>query len=93
MRLVRNSGCDRVIDLIRPLLSPGSQMDMLSPTLSLFAFAEIRSVLAKIHRCRVLIPKIEGGLASLGSPADRGARRGAGRGRAHARGLAAACAA
>ncbi len=37
MKLVRNTGNDRVIDLIRASLSPGSHLDAATPALSLFA--------------------------------------------------------
>ena len=74
MRLVRNSGTDRVIDLIRPLLTSGSQLDAVTPAFSLFAFAEVQSALARISSSRFLLPKTADGLEALGSSADRGAR-------------------
>ena len=42
MRLVHNSGTDRVIDLMRPHLLPGQQLGCVTPSFSLFAFAEDR---------------------------------------------------
>jgi hypothetical protein len=38
MKLLRNTGANRVIDSIRPLLAEGNQLDVISPTLSLFVF-------------------------------------------------------
>lgn len=74
MRLLSNSGTDRIVDLIRRQLSPESQLDVVSPALSLFAFAEIQSTLSQIDRCRLLLPNTTGGLEVFGSAADRGAR-------------------
>lgn len=41
MRLVRNTGNGRVVDLIRPSLGTGQQLDVETSALSLFAFAEL----------------------------------------------------
>ncbi len=74
VKLVRNTGAERVVDLIRPLLVEGVRLDAVTPALSVFA----ASVLLSGHRrpgpCRLVLP---GGLAAtqlLGSEADRPAR-------------------
>ncbi|RME70279.1 MAG: helicase [Verrucomicrobia bacterium] len=74
MRFVGNSGTDRVIDLIRPTLELGHRLDMLTPALSLFAFAEIQCEVQGLGGCRLILPPEGSDLALLGSAADRSAR-------------------
>jgi hypothetical protein len=62
MKLLRNVGADRVID------------DVVSPALSLFAFAETVRDISKLSRGRLLLPADGADLALLGEAADRGAR-------------------
>ena len=50
MKLVRNTGSDRVIEVIRPWFVPGHQLDIVTPALSLFAFAEILRDVAALAR-------------------------------------------
>lgn len=74
MRLVRNTGNDRVIDLVRPLLSAGQEVGVVSAALSTFAFAELRKALQTISRCQLVLPPEGADLQLLGSAADRPAR-------------------
>ncbi|MEK6409601.1 MAG: helicase-related protein [Acidobacteriota bacterium] len=74
MRLVHNTGTDRVIDLLRPELIAGRQLDVVTPTFSLFAFSEMLHEVAALARCRLLLPPATADLAVLGSNADRAAR-------------------
>ena len=74
MRLVRNTGNDRVIDLVRPLLKPGQDMGVVSAALSMFAFAELVSGLQVIERCQLVLPPEGSDLQLLGTAADRPAR-------------------
>jgi hypothetical protein len=55
MKLIRNSGNDRVIDRLRDWLTAGSAIDFMTPTFSVHAFAETREVLDKADRCRLLL--------------------------------------
>ena len=55
MKLLRNSGNERVIDCLREWLAPGTAVDLMSPAFSLYAFAETRDLLAKAGRCRILL--------------------------------------
>lgn len=87
MKLVQNSGADRVIDLIRPHLEPGSQMDCVTPSFSLFAFAELREALAMLQRVQLILPPASDGLEFLGTEGDRASRN-----RLQARWLANQCA-
>ena len=74
MRIVSNTGTDRVVDLIRPWLKPGHRMDLASETLSLHAFAELADKLPDLVDVRLVLPPKEAELRLFGSDADRGAR-------------------
>ena len=56
MKLIKNTGSDRVIDELRQTLAPPSSLDLASPAFSLFAFAELRDLLEKLDACRVVLP-------------------------------------
>lgn len=49
MRLIPNSGADRVIDLARPHLKADIQLGCVTTTFSLFAYAELRDALVKLE--------------------------------------------
>ncbi|AEM46730.1 helicase domain-containing protein [Acidithiobacillus ferrivorans SS3] len=87
MRLIRNTGADRVIDLMRPHLQRGSQLGLVSPLFSLFAFAELRDALAGLEKIQLILPPDDGELEFLGGEGDRAARN-----RLQARWLAIQCA-
>src|SRR5664280_2064663 len=87
MNLVRNAGAERVIDLVRPWVGSGNKLDIVTPALSLFAFAEVFGEVSKLDQARLLLPSDETDLTFLGSAADRGARN-----RLQARWLAKRCA-
>lgn len=87
MRLVKNSGADRVVDLVRPHLKPGGQLGCVTPSFSLFAFAELRDVLTKLERVQLILPSKNDALQYLGGDGDR-----ANRNRLQARWLANQCA-
>lgn len=74
MKLINNSGSDRVIDLMRPHLMPGHQLGCVTPSFSLFAFAELRDVLTKLERVQLILPPADDGLDFLGGESDRAAR-------------------
>ena len=74
MKLVSNSGADRVIDLLRPHLQPGGQLGCVTPALSLFAFAELRHALALLEQTQLILPpgdEADEALEFLGSEGDR----------------------
>ncbi|WP_308923368.1 helicase-related protein [Janthinobacterium sp. J1-1] len=87
MKLIQNSGSDRVIDLIRPHLKQGHQFGCVTPSFSLFAFAELQEALAKLERVQLILPPADDKLDFLGSEGDRAARN-----RLQARWLANQCA-
>jgi len=74
MRLLRNAGTDRVIDAIRPGLSAGRQLDIVSSELSLFAYRELKSQLASLASARIVLPDDGTDLSLLGKDADRPSR-------------------
>ncbi|MDE2059402.1 MAG: four helix bundle protein [candidate division NC10 bacterium] len=55
MKLIKNTGSDRVIDELRQTLAPPSSLDVASPAFSLFAFAELGDLLEKLDACRVVL--------------------------------------
>ena len=74
MRIIRNSGAERVIDLVRPQMQPGYCLDAVTPALSLFAFAELMKEAARLDRARLLLPQEGMDLSDLGSDSDRASR-------------------
>ena len=87
MRIVSNTGSDRVVDLIQPWLRPGHQMDLASEGLSLHAFGELAEGLSRMESVRLVLPPNDEELDLLGSEADRAARN-----RLQGRWLASRCA-
>ena len=72
MKLIKNSGNDRVIDQLRQSVVANSTLDVASPAFSLFAFAEIRELLDLVNRSHLLLPNARSGdLSLLGTVADR----------------------
>ena len=72
MKLIRNTGNDRVIDELRKALDAQSTLDIAAPAFSLFAYAELRDLLDTVQSCRLLLPMADGlDLALLGGDADR----------------------
>ncbi len=74
MKIIRNTGVDRLIDLLRPRFKPGQHLDLITPTFSLFAFAVLRDELDRLAQTRLLLPAEATDLALLGGATDRGAR-------------------
>ncbi len=88
MKLISNTGTNRVIDVLRQAAQSGVSLDIASPVLSLFAFSELRDLLSHAAHSRLMLPlDTDGDLAFLGSAADRPARN-----RLQARWLALECA-
>ncbi len=56
MKLVSNSGTNRVVDELRGALVKTSTLDVASPDFSLFAFEELRDVLRGLSACRLVLP-------------------------------------
>ncbi|MEW6219099.1 MAG: helicase-related protein [Thermodesulfobacteriota bacterium] len=71
MKLVRNTGSDRVADIIRPQLQQGRRIDAVTPALSIFACGELFAGLRRAPTCRLVLPADLDGHTLLGSSADR----------------------
>ena len=74
MKLIHNTGADRVIDLMRPHLKRGNQLGCVTPSFSLFAFAELRDAITALERVQLVLPPGDAELGFLGSEGDRAAR-------------------
>jgi len=55
LKLIKNTGADRVIDALRAALTSGCAIDLASPTFSLFAFGELHQALSSSASARVLL--------------------------------------
>jgi SNF2 family DNA or RNA helicase len=88
MRIISNTGTDRVVDIVGPKLLPGNRLDLASQALSLFAFGELAGNLARLGGARLILPNDHTDIDLLGSNADRTARN-----RLQGRWLASRCAA
>ena len=64
MKLIKNSGNDRVIDELRTALMAGTVMNVVASSISLHAFGELAKPLANVARCRLVMP--EGAIADAG---------------------------
>ncbi len=83
MKFVSNAGTDRVVDLVRPWLKPNHQLDVVSPSFSLFAFAEVLADVPRLANARLVVPahrpkddsvSVHEQLQLLGTKADRATR-------------------
>ncbi|HGM6910876.1 TPA: helicase-related protein [Serratia marcescens] len=74
MKLIHNSGTDRVIDLIRPHIKRGNQLGCITPSFSLYAFAEMREALSALERVQFILSPDDKVLDFLGDESDRSAR-------------------
>jgi superfamily II DNA or RNA helicase len=72
MKLIKNSGGDRVVDELRRCLSAQSTLDVATPAFSLFAFGEFYQLLSNVSKTRLVLPSDEAiDLSLLGNEADR----------------------
>jgi hypothetical protein len=74
MKLVRNAGTDRVLDLIGGQFAAGNSLDLLTPELSLFAFDAVRAGTGHLAAVRLVLPKLPDDLGLQGTEADRASR-------------------
>jgi hypothetical protein len=74
MKLVRNTGNDRVIDLVSNELARSHSLDVVTSHLSIFGFAALRETFARAARTRMVLPPVGADLRLLGDEADRAAR-------------------
>ncbi len=74
MKFVRNTGADRVLDSISPLLMDKCCIDAVSAGLSILAIGEILKIADVEPNLRLILPADLGAQALLGNSADRPAR-------------------
>lgn len=74
MKLIRNAGTERVVDLVRPLLASGHSLDLLTSSASLFAFEALRDGASKLAHTRLVLPHEEADLSLTGVDVDRASR-------------------
>lgn len=56
MRLIQNSGNDRVVDVLRDSLEDRSTLSIASPSFSLFAYGELQNAVSKAEKVRLVLP-------------------------------------
>jgi hypothetical protein len=75
MKLIKNTGTDRVMDALRSGLSASSKLDIATPAFSVFAFAEFATQLQNLSACRLVLPDgSQTDLQLVGSESDRAFR-------------------
>ncbi|MPZ51091.1 MAG: helicase, partial [Dehalococcoidia bacterium] len=74
MRIVTNTGDDRVVDALRPRLGTGASISVASPRFSLVTFGALRKQLTNLAACRLILPADGEDLQLFGSEHDRAAR-------------------
>ena len=86
MKVIRNTGNDRVLDVLRPCLAEGHRLDLVTSAYSLFAFESLAGELLCLAQTRLVLPPANADLELLGGTNDRAARN-----RLQARWLARRC--
>jgi hypothetical protein len=72
MKIIQNSGTERVVDLLRQSIAPADRLDMVSPEFSLFAFAELIKELTGLGHVNLILPSAsDQDLRLLGADHDR----------------------
>ena len=80
MKILPNSGKERVIDQLRASLSEDSNLDLATPDFTLFAFGELRQSLEKCKKIKIALPqkplpagsdKAKAAMPLLGGPSER----------------------
>lgn len=56
MRLIKNTGDDRVVDKLRKALGASVAVDVATPSLSLHAYGELATELSALDHCRFVVP-------------------------------------
>lgn len=74
MRVISNTGTERLADLLRPCLGAVHKLDLATSALSLFAFENLANELEHLAGTRLLLPPHGTDLGLLGNEVDRAAR-------------------
>ena len=65
-----------MVDVLRAALLPARTLGIVSSSLSVFAFGALADHLARLDRCRLVLPSEDADLSFLGSDMDRPTRNG-----------------
>jgi len=76
MKMLRNTGQERVVDVLRPLLPGAAQFDLATAKISLFAFAALASELKSARSTRLIVSAELDPTSLLGTDVDRPRRNG-----------------
>ena len=87
MKIIHNTGNERVLDLARTGIKQGGELDIVSQAFSLFAFNDLQQDLFRVEKARLVLPPEGVDLGLLGDDVDRSNRN-----HLQARWLAARCA-
>jgi len=75
MKILKNTGSERVIDELSVAVKKGSRLDVATPDLSVFAFGELKALLQGLEGCRLITSSLQSTPQFLlGSESDRAAR-------------------
>ena len=59
MKLLSNSGMERVVDELRRSITAKAALDATTPAFSLFAFSVLREAFVNLEECRLILPPID----------------------------------
>ncbi len=72
MKLIRNAGSDRVLDVALASLAPRAWVDFATPELCLYAWGELRTAVQRTQRSRIVLATTDlAALAAFGRASDR----------------------
>ena len=71
VKVLRNTGQERVVDALRPLLPTSTTLDVATARLSLFAFQALAEEFNAIERARLIVSSDLDASSVLGETADR----------------------
>ncbi len=74
MHLIRNTGTERTVDLVKRASKNAAHLDLITQDVSLYAFEELLEVLTRFATARVIAPNGSQHYNLLGSDADRSYR-------------------
>jgi hypothetical protein len=74
MKILQNTGTERVVDVLRSCIRSGDRLDILTPSFGVFAYDALREELKGLESVRIVLPPDTDGLALLGTVADRASR-------------------
>jgi hypothetical protein len=78
MKMLRNTGQERVVDVLRPLLPGAAQFDLATSRISLYAFAALAQELKAVQSARLIVSAELDPANLLGTDVDRPLRNGLG---------------